>query len=101
MREVEHVAASTMQRRLPARSPHRDRNGPKVTQPALPFRGRRRKERPFDGSSDGGRDIEGSVARALVEGDDLLRELTRYWRASMSAFAAWRSTVSTPSVNRS
>jgi hypothetical protein len=24
-----------------------------------------------------------------------------YWRASMSAFAAWRSTVSKPSVNRS
>jgi hypothetical protein len=50
----------------------RTANGPIVTGPALPFSGRRWQEWPLNGSSDDGRDIHGSVARPLIEGDDLL-----------------------------
>jgi hypothetical protein len=43
---------------------------------ALSFPGRRRKEWSFDSPSDDGRNVDGSVARPLIECDNLLGELT-------------------------
>src|SRR6202000_2662608 len=62
----------------------RTANGPIVAVPALPFSGRRRKERPLDGCSDGCRDIQGRVARPLIKSDSLLGELT-HRRAEVQA----------------